>query len=538
MSSSLGTTTLYVTAKQDAAFKQTLTGAENVVRKSLSSINQMLGQTQKSFSSLGTLGISGGGGSGPKGVQAMLANTSRGLDQVSKASGRSRERMIELTRGLEDATIGFGVNGFTGAVRGATNNLNRFIELSPGLSKTLGVWGIVGVTAVAALVGPLEKLYKKLSKGTEEAERFKKALEDLARARFIAGLGGGGQKSDITGKFAADELARKGTPDEIRREISKNRIRQKTQGVDLRVADEASQRIRQTFAKSLTKGEFFKLTRAIATPEERATFRGGSDKQIKALIKTLEGRARRLQNRGLSDDLLKQILPKDKFDKFKGEINAALRSEQKAASALESTKRQEKRLQSALKVAEARIRNIATRGLMAAFPFITPLGVGGRTTDMVEPKANARAGFEQRSAERQRKEMRRLADSRASLTASLVGGKAGKRLGIEADFEKRNREIGDLFSGRRRGIMERLNELNRDSRLNALKDKPRKASFISAAGFNEAIQKGIKPKDPVQNKIEKNTRDALKALQNIDKQLKSGITIEEIQGSAGPAIAG
>ena len=120
---------------------------------------------------------------------------------------------------------------------------------------------------------------------------------------------------------------------------------------------------------------------------------------------------------------------------------------------------------------------------------------------------------------------------------STLTGDEAKKFGAETTFRKRMRDIADLIPANdpTRGLFEGL---ARNERRAAGLGKPRKTQFFGAAEFAKSIQKQITPEAMELKKIKESNDGILKTMQSIQKKLDSGLTIEEIIGSAGPAVAG
>lgn len=119
-----------------------------------------------------------------KTFQTTMNRMSRGPSGVGRGLAGG---FLELSRGIEDASIGYQLNGIQGAVRGASNNFSQMAFVMGG--PVLGA--VVGLTAAAlpALINYFTKADDKAKKLTEGLERLRNELsragdEATNRVRF------------------------------------------------------------------------------------------------------------------------------------------------------------------------------------------------------------------------------------------------------------------------------------------------------------------------------------------------------------------
>lgn len=101
---------------------------------------------------------------------AKVAGLTKGLNQP----------LIQAAFAVEDATVVWGTQGLTGAIRAASNNLTQIIFLVTASNKSISAW--VGPAAIMGIVLAgfiIPKVIEFLKVTTEEIRKSKKAAEDF-----------------------------------------------------------------------------------------------------------------------------------------------------------------------------------------------------------------------------------------------------------------------------------------------------------------------------------------------------------------------
>lgn len=142
-----------------ATIQTIATTLTNDARPAVSSLRAFEGEVDKTFTRLDAR------------TKRFNATSAEAMLGGSGGAGRGRNfasGFLELSRGLEDASVGFQLNGLQGAVRGASNNLSTMAFIMGG--PVAGA--IAGLTAAA-----LPSLVNWLSKSKEATRDFAKETE-------------------------------------------------------------------------------------------------------------------------------------------------------------------------------------------------------------------------------------------------------------------------------------------------------------------------------------------------------------------------
>ncbi len=167
----------------------------------MSSINsgQSLGSLGVNVDVLGVDGVA----NDLKNVERSFKKTADGIKkstvETKRHGAQSRKLsfvMLELSRGAEDAAVSFGVNGFQGAIRGATNNISQMFSIISPLAGTIAGFAGAGVASIAVMVG-MAKRAREAAGGIDELsealQRRNKIIEQGLRLEFdIADIVQGG----------------------------------------------------------------------------------------------------------------------------------------------------------------------------------------------------------------------------------------------------------------------------------------------------------------------------------------------------------
>ena len=171
-----------------------------------------------------------------KKTEGALRTSANATKKLTAASSRASRGLLELSRGAEDAAVGFGLNGFQGAMRGATNNLTQFAFIAGG--PALGA--IAGFVAAGVSMLPiLFNIASGSKEATEGVEKLNTALDRLTKIR-LGNL-----------KF---EREREGAHPDVRTALIKKQIRQgDLEDAEVRLKGTQEQRGAQIkeFAKTL-----------------------------------------------------------------------------------------------------------------------------------------------------------------------------------------------------------------------------------------------------------------------------------------------
>ncbi len=95
--------------------------------------------------------------------------------------------LLELSRGAEDFAIGFGINGMSGAIRGASNNMSQMGSIVSPLLGTIAGFASASLATIPILIGMANRA-KEAAEGidtlTEALQRRNKIIEQGLRLQF------------------------------------------------------------------------------------------------------------------------------------------------------------------------------------------------------------------------------------------------------------------------------------------------------------------------------------------------------------------
>lgn len=129
-----------------------------------------------------------------KRIPQLAAEANAGLATMGRG-GKGGMALLELSRLAEDASVGFGVNGIQGAIRGSVNNLSQFAMMVGGpIAGTIAGFAGGALSLLITGLGKTEEATKKstnaLAEYGKEIERIKNLAGDPVVAAFnIAGIG-------------------------------------------------------------------------------------------------------------------------------------------------------------------------------------------------------------------------------------------------------------------------------------------------------------------------------------------------------------